>query len=687
MLLKDVGGRDGLLLAAHTGAGVVLWSLVSALPRDIYWFSLDAMGLPSQVVYLSILLTCPPVCLMTHTLRVYCAKGYGVGVSLGSLCLLSRHLDASPETHLVTACVGLTAMLTVSLALWSSETSVVSIDGSVTLPAMALHGLVLGNALFLWLRSAGLSLNPLLDLPGSGFSCIPLALLCGVLLHTYRYHWHPAKVATTASAAPWRRVLGFVGLSSLFFFTHWLFTAPTAIPRWLGVHHAWGWLVLVTYTLGVLCAPLGGAVAAATLFGAGAIAFHASSFPGLSLCGAAAMGLALPSLWLLLVPGTLMASPEIGAPLDPVAPERLCSDHELGVATPRRCSCSVMLSFGAFLLSLVYTLLVALTIALTTYDYLPAELRGFRGQRFRIFYATVSVICGAVLVLRPLTPTLRSTMDRLRFVVGAGLCCVCAVPMASFYAASSVSPGANPPPVRLGNVTSDLRLVSFNVYQGFNRAGGNNFNAIRSMLDDFNPHIVALQESDTMQTGSGSLDLALYLALHRGMYSFASPATDADSFGCTLLSSFPILAATGIVLPSQGENACFQHVQLNVRGTPLHVMNVHLGNDGTTDRDTQLALVLAHVRNASGPLVLMGDFNTRKGSRAYASLVQSTQLLDAGDRGNCVRPSPHPNTGVPIEYIFFSNVTCVQFEYPQRYSQQQTADSFPRVAYMNLTST
>ncbi|KDO34198.1 hypothetical protein SPRG_19040 [Saprolegnia parasitica CBS 223.65] len=516
---------------------------------------------------------------------------------------------------------------------------------------MALHGLVLSNALLLWLRWAGLSLNPLLDLPGSGFSCIPLAALCGVLLYAYQHHLQLGK--GSANTTLWRRLLGLLGLASLLFFTQWLFTAPTAIPRWLGVHHAWGWLVLATYTLGIICAPLGGAVAAAALFGVGAIAFHASSFPGLSLCGAAAMGLALPSLWLLLVPSTFMS---INAHLEPVHfdSERLNSAHELGVATPRRSSCSLSLCVGAVFLTLVYTTLLALTIALTTYDYLPPELRGLRGQRFRIFYLTASVIGTAVVVLRSsLAPTLQSTtMDRLRRVIGAGICCVCVIPIASIYTASFAPPGSNSPPLTLGNVASDLRLVSFNAYQGFNRAGGNNFHAIRSMLDDFDPHIVALQESDTMQTGSGSLDLTLYLALHRGMYSFANPATDADSFGCTLLSSFPILAASGIVLPSLGENACFQHVLLNVHGTLLHVMNVHLGNDGTTDRDKQLELVLAYVQNASGPLILMGDFNTRKNSRAYASMMQSTQLLDAGDRGSCVRPSPHPSTGVPIEYIF-----------------------------------
>ncbi|OQS01450.1 hypothetical protein ACHHYP_00779 [Achlya hypogyna] len=699
--------RDGLLLAAHTFVGVLFWSFAEALPRETYWFALEAMDIPSEVVYLAVLLV-PSGLLLSFQVRRLAAQYCGVGLLVADLCMLHRFVSSSAEAHLLAGCAGMAALLLVLCALWSFTHHVrpLSADQSVTLPRLSVAGLVLGNLIVLWLRWAGRSLNPIVpEDPVPRVVCgifhVPILAASFVLVY---YHRAFMLASGPVAACQWgcgRRGVALVGLPCLIFFTQWLYTAPTGVPRWIGVAPTWGWLVLAAFTVGCLGAHTGGAYFATGLFALGGVCFHVSASSGVALFGAALLGLALPSIWLLLVPGSFAALTATTADVDVVTKPTalgpamdLSSEPEVPGVTPepsraKTCSVASWVGASAFFLALGYILLVALAITLTTYDYLPAELAGLRGQRFVIFYAVVAGVTVATLLLfdGPASWSMAmSSMDAVRVRVTLAIVVIVVIPAAVVHLMTSALPGSRVPSNTLGNTTSDLRLLSFNVYQGFNRAGGNNFGHVLAMIKDYDPHIVAFQESDTMQMGSGGIDLTEFVASQRGMYSFADPKTQDDSFGCALLSSYPIEAATGIVLPSHGENACLQHVVLDVHGVALTVINIHLGNDGTADRDAQLLVVEHYVQSSTGPVVLTGDFNTPKWSHAYNSVMARVHMTDAGTEGNCVRPSVNPASGRPIEYILYRNLSCIEFEYPQTYSQLKTADSFPRIAFVNLTT-
>ncbi|OQS07356.1 wd repeat-containing protein [Thraustotheca clavata] len=700
--LMATRGVLGVLLIANAFVGVLFWSFVEALPREIYWFSLQMMDIPYQLQFLGILVL-PPLLLMSYYIRYLCAKYCSVGYFIAVVCLLVRFGDDDAQDHLVMTCVGTAVLFLVLFSLWSfmNHTQPLSADHSITLPELSITGIVLGNLLMLWMRWANASLNPLLagnavvDTVG-GLCVLPSISGCFVLFY-YRNLFqleHPSmEVNSMTLQFLMKRFMAMIGFPCLFFLTHWIYTAPTAISRWIGVSPLWGWLILTSFTLGSAFAQTGGCLVSSSVLLVGGICFHASTNAGLSLFGAVLIGFSLPSVWLSLVPATfltisatsvreLISKPTIidsGLPsIAPVVPEpsrtKTCS-----MAT---CVCCSTLTF-----IILYALLLAFTIALTTYDYLPEELAFLRGQRFPIFYI---VLCICVISNVALARTIKfvhfgwSTMDKLRLWVVILFIGIVIVPASVSHEAIYLAPGEYTPTKIVKNITSDFRILSFNVYQGFNRAGGDNFFYILKMINDYDPHIITLQESDTMQTGSGSIDITEFLALHRGMYSFSNPKTQEDSFGCTLLSSFPIEPIQGIVLPALGENACLQHVMLTIYNKPVNLINIHLGNDGTNDRNNQLDLVMQQVNNATGPLILTGDFNTPKLSSEYLSILTRTSLVDAGSRKSCRIPSPFPSSRNPIEYVFFRNLTCIQFESPTTYDQQTTADSFPRIVHLTL---
>ncbi|ETV87225.1 hypothetical protein, variant 1 [Aphanomyces astaci] len=618
-------------------------------------------------------------------------------------------------------CIGLVLVTAARLSLWSfaRHLKALSSDGSVTAATLSVTGLMLANFVTLALRWGNKSLNPVV--PGLADALVtvvvcqlPVALAC---VYLFYYRPHPLLASPVSTRHAWWRSVGSItSIPLVVFVTQWVFGAPTAVSRWLGVSTEYSWLVLLAYSTGAVVPQVLPRFVMSIVWTTGLLCFCSTAKVDVQLVGSACMAMALPSLWIDLVPpigyaplasnvsATQLVSATVMSgsvlPNDKSTPSphtgRAHSADSLQThASPSSGSMSTGLCVTTCLGTLAYILLTALTIILTCYDYLPDELRFLRGQRYPLLLA-VGLLLSAANALTLIRSRHRrhcrfvrwTSMHALRAVVVTGLLVGVLCPVAIVRLVINHSSGQVSPSNTLLGVPSDFRVFSFNVYQGFNRAGLTNFQPILTAIQDYEPHMVALQESDTMQAGSGAIDMTDFLAQELGMYSYAHPRTVEDSFGCTFLSVFPIVEAqsTGVILPSpRGENACMQMVAVDVHGTAVTVVNVHLGNDGMSEKQTQLDVVARTIlsRPINGPLLVVGDFNTRNNTAQYRSFVQNAgHVRDAGSAANC-RQSFN-DTSVPIEYMFYSNVTCVQFDYPHTYPQDETADSFPRIGHFTL---
>ncbi|KAF0686081.1 Aste57867_22046 [Aphanomyces stellatus] len=723
------------LLAAHVVVGVVTWSLLDVLPRDVYWFCLLEMNISTKVAYLAIVLVVPPLILVCF--RFAAAKYAGVLHGLCVVCLLAREAQ-DPQVNLATSSIGVACALLAHLSTWTLTDTVLAFspDRSCSPVTLSISGTTIAIPTLIWLRWGAKSLNPLLAANAATaltvfVAYVPGALAAAALVyHRARFATHEQLPTSPLSSKhprgtpprPLYQCRAAVGISirvlalaSLFFLTQWLYAAPTAVPRWLGAPTSTSWVGLVALLVGTFLGQILPPRLPPLFLLVGVICFAVpprTSAAALPLIGTALMALALPSLWLHLLPlvfapwsdeptvhpvGTDAAAvtmppkdddpTQLNSTTSPTSPQ-----DSYGLSTT---TSSSIVGCTTFVFLLVYLVFVALTIVLTCYNYLPQELAFLRGQRYTLLYvASILVVVATVSSpgdRRP-APSERLWLASTRMAVLTAICLVVVLPVVVLRAAVYLPPGSRMPPSTGGapGTTSDVRIFSFNVYQGFNRAGTNNFVPILRMIQDFDPHVIALQESDTMQMGSGEIDLTDFLASTLGMYSYANPRTDEDSFGCTMFSVFPIdvSMSEGGILPSPiGENACLQRVTLDVHGTALSLVNVHLGNDGMAEKQLQLDAIVQHVvasGSGTGPLLLVGDFNTRKYTSQYNALVHDSALADAGVPANCI-PTYDMGASTPIEFIFYRNLTCIQFDYPHTYSQFETADSFPRIGHFNLT--
>lgn len=72
--------------------------------------------------------------------------------------------------------------------------------------------------------------------------------------------------------------------------------------------------------------------------------------------------------------------------------------------------------------------------------------------------------------------------------------------------------------------------------------------------------IIGLLESDTERVVMGNRDVVQYLAESLNMYADYGPSTRDHTWGCAMLSKYPILKSTHFLLPSpNGELACAIH--------------------------------------------------------------------------------------------------------------------------------
>ncbi|MCU0492273.1 MAG: endonuclease/exonuclease/phosphatase family protein [Chloroflexaceae bacterium] len=155
-----------------------------------------------------------------------------------------------------------------------------------------------------------------------------------------------------------------------------------------------------------------------------------------------------------------------------------------------------------------------------------------------------------------------------------------------------------------------LRLLTFNVLYG-----NDNADAVIAAIRAQNPDVVGMQELSGLVADAIQAELAAEYP-----YQFLQPAAFDQGMG--IISRYPLRAT------SRHPNGAWQQATLDMRGTPVTLLNVHLEaphvdlgwSDGwlrlpevrtydATQREWEAGQLFQLVDGTAGPLVLLGDFN------------------------------------------------------------------------------
>lgn len=140
-------------------------------------------------------------------------------------------------------------------------------------------------------------------------------------------------------------------------------------------------------------------------------------------------------------------------------------------------------------------------------------------------------------------------------------------------------------------------------------------------------------ESDLQRIIMGNRDISQYLSEKLGFYADYGPSPIKHTWGCTMLSRFPILRSEHHLLPSPvGELACAIHATLDVYGREVDVIVSHNGQDENLgDRRLQTDKLASIASNNGGrPIIFLGYVVTKPGSdnEIYKKLMWGGNLTD-----------------------------------------------------------
>ncbi|RLG55256.1 MAG: hypothetical protein DRN99_03140 [Thermoproteota archaeon] len=210
---------------------------------------------------------------------------------------------------------------------------------------------------------------------------------------------------------------------------------------------------------------------------------------------------------------------------------------------------------------------------------------------------------------------------------------------------------------------SVIRVVTYNIHEGFAVDGQLNLEWIARTIEALNPGIVVLQEVDQGVGMTAYVDEARWLGLRLNMHCIHAPTLEQMWQGDVILTKYPILQSSCLLLPSPVETDVLLKAVLDVGGIRLTVYAVHFTAASSEGRAIQLQIALKEVKSASHPIIWAGDFNMDAYTRdpldkasleeIKSILVDSFEACPPSSRyGNLTCPSWSP--AERIDYILIS---------------------------------
>jgi len=208
--------------------------------------------------------------------------------------------------------------------------------------------------------------------------------------------------------------------------------------------------------------------------------------------------------------------------------------------------------------------------------------------------------------------------------------------------------------------------------------------------------IVALQELDLGRRRSAGADQTKMIAEQLGWHSYFHPAMrrDDEHYGNAILSRYRLTFRRAVELPGRPpffcrENRAAIEVEIETDLGKIRIINTHLGL-GWRERFVQAQLFTTAEWRASialdTPLILLGDFNSLRGSRPYRTLNRHLRDVRELIQKKGIRTFPTRFPALGIDHIFVNEAVQPLSLTVHRSSLARIAsDHFPLVAELVLS--
>ncbi|CAF3496557.1 unnamed protein product [Rotaria sp. Silwood1] len=196
-----------------------------------------------------------------------------------------------------------------------------------------------------------------------------------------------------------------------------------------------------------------------------------------------------------------------------------------------------------------------------------------------------------------------------------------------------------------------LSTAIWTVHFGYDNNARPSLDRVASVLADTNADVIGLLETDTAKPFFGNNDLTSYLGEKLHMFTDFGPSTKDHTWGCIILSKYPIVRSVHYLLPSpEGELAPAILATIQTASKLIDIIIVHMGNDrDDLDRKLQAETLRNIMNNSTYPLVFLGYVTSAPFSRDYRTLTSVAKDIDPTDRDRW------------CEYILYKNLIRIGY--------------------------
>jgi endonuclease/exonuclease/phosphatase family metal-dependent hydrolase/glycosyltransferase involved in cell wall biosynthesis len=244
--------------------------------------------------------------------------------------------------------------------------------------------------------------------------------------------------------------------------------------------------------------------------------------------------------------------------------------------------------------------------------------------------------------------------------------------------------------------TATVRLLTYNVHTCIGMDGRLSPRRIARVIAQCDPDIVALQECDVRRRRTDGRDQVREIAeeLKMQFHFFPAMRLADEEYGDAVLSHHAIRLVRAGQLPGLAGRKRLEPrgalwVEMQLDGTPIQVINTHLGLSNR-ERLAQVEALLGDewvgAATKRGPCILCGDFNALPGSPPYRRLHERLRDAQLGVNGH--RPLRTWFSHYPIgriDHVFLSGpLEVLSIEVPRTELVRTASDHLPLVAEIRL---
>jgi endonuclease/exonuclease/phosphatase family metal-dependent hydrolase len=233
-----------------------------------------------------------------------------------------------------------------------------------------------------------------------------------------------------------------------------------------------------------------------------------------------------------------------------------------------------------------------------------------------------------------------------------------------------------------------LRVMTYNIHVGVGMDKKLDLKRIAAVINAQKPDLVGLQEVDRGVSRTQRIDEIVELAkLTRMNYDFAfNLRYQGGQYGVAILSRFPIRAMEHRLYQNlrEAERRGFIRGEVSVGGRTINFVTTHLDYQYDDGRLFEARQLLAALKDVTGPLIVVGDFNDVPAGGAYQLMRQqfddAWSLARPADEGFSY-PADKPTKR--IDYIFTRKIDRVRLRRAW-IVETQASDHVPVVAELEI---